>query len=103
MPENQQIPILLYSRKSAAFALSISIRKLDYDLAAGAFETRRNGRKVLITASSLKRYAAANHFGRVNGTKEEAAPKKHAVANGSDEEAALKKNAAASGSEKETA
>jgi hypothetical protein len=64
---------LLFDRKTAAWALSVSIRTLDYALAAGAFETRRIGRKTLITAGSLKRYAAANHFGPVSGTEEEAA------------------------------
>jgi hypothetical protein len=57
---------MLYDRKSAAFALSISVRAVDYALARGEFETRRNGRRKLITAGSLKRYAASNHFGPVN-------------------------------------
>jgi hypothetical protein len=44
---------LLYDRKSAAYSLSISLRALDYALARGEFETRKNGRKTLITAASL--------------------------------------------------
>jgi len=89
----QLIRKLLYDRKGAAYTLSVSTRTLDYLIADGAFETRRIGRKVLITAGSLKRYAAANHFGPVNGTEKEAALKKHAAANlgpvsGSEEEAA---------------
>lgn len=72
---------LRYDRKSAAYALSVSTRTIDYLIASGAFETRRIGRKVLITADSLKRYAAANHFGPVKGTKEEVAPKEDAAAN----------------------
>ena len=53
---------MLYDRKSAAFALSISVRAVDYALARGEFETRRIGRKNLITAGSLRRYANRNHF-----------------------------------------
>jgi hypothetical protein len=57
---------ILFDRKSAAQALSISIRSLDYFLAAQAFETRKIGRKTLITAGSLKRFAQGNHFGHIN-------------------------------------
>jgi hypothetical protein len=57
---------LLYSRKAAAIALSISLRSLDYSLARGEFEVRRNGSSVLITASSLKRWANTNHYRPVN-------------------------------------
>ena len=56
----------LYDRKTAATMLSISIRSLDYFIADCAFDTRKIGRKVLITAASLKRFAAANHFGAVS-------------------------------------
>ena len=53
---------LLYGRKEAAIALSISVREVDYGLAFGEFETRRVGRRVLITASSLRRWANTNHY-----------------------------------------
>jgi len=53
---------LLYDRKSAAPQLSISIRSLDYYLAAGRFKTRRIGRKVLIPHSELVRFAASDHW-----------------------------------------
>ena len=53
---------LLYGRKEAALALSISVREVDYGLAFGEFETRRVGRRVLITASSLRRWASTNHY-----------------------------------------
>ncbi len=56
---------LLYDRESAAFALSVSVRTVDYGLARGEFETRRVGGRVLITASSLRRWAAMNHYGPV--------------------------------------
>jgi hypothetical protein len=69
----QSIQKLLYDRKSAAWALSVSIRSLDYLIADGAFETRRIGRRVLIAAASLRKFAAANHYGPVCGSEEEAA------------------------------
>jgi hypothetical protein len=59
---------LLYDRKSAAAALSISVRSLDYLLANQMFDTRRVGKKVLITAGSLRKFAAANHSQPVNPT-----------------------------------
>jgi hypothetical protein len=59
---------LLYDRKSAAYCLSISLRALDYALARGEFETRKHGRKTLITAASLRRYAEKNHFGPIAGS-----------------------------------
>jgi hypothetical protein len=54
---------LLYDRKEAARQLSISVRSLDYIIAAKGLETRRIGGKVLVTQASLMRYAAGNHFG----------------------------------------
>jgi hypothetical protein len=57
----------LYDRKAAAEAVSLSIRSIDYFLSQGEFETRRIGRKVLITASSLKKFASQNHYGPVDG------------------------------------
>jgi hypothetical protein len=53
---------LLYDRKTAAKMLSISVRSLDYIIAAKGLDTRRIGRKVLVTNASLTRYAAGNHF-----------------------------------------
>jgi hypothetical protein len=61
---------MLYDRKSAAYALSVSVRTVDYALAKREFETRKIGRKTLITAASLKRYAASNHFGPVYAEQE---------------------------------
>jgi hypothetical protein len=63
-PEANVAPVerLLYGRKEAALALSISLREVDYALAFGEFETRRDGRRVLITASSLRRWANTNHY-----------------------------------------
>jgi hypothetical protein len=53
---------LLYDRKEAARQLSISVRSLDYLIAGKQLETRRIGRKVLVTRVSLLRYASGNHF-----------------------------------------
>lgn len=53
---------LLYDRKEAARQLSISVRSLDYLIAGKQLETRRIGRKVLVTHASLVRYASGNHF-----------------------------------------
>jgi hypothetical protein len=63
MTENK----VLYDRKSAAKALSISVRSLDYYIARKEFTTRRIGRKVLIPQASLLQFARADHFGPVNG------------------------------------
>ena len=69
----QEITKLLFDRKSAAIVLSISVRSLDYLIARGEFDTRRIGRKILISAGSLKRFAAGNHFGAINPSVEEGA------------------------------
>jgi hypothetical protein len=56
---------LLYDRKEAARQLSVSVRSLDYIIAAKGLDTRRIGRKVLVTHASLVRYASGNHFDAV--------------------------------------
>lgn len=53
---------MLYSRTEAARQLSISVRSLDYIIAARQLETRRIGGKVLIPHASLVRYAQGNHY-----------------------------------------
>jgi hypothetical protein len=53
---------ILYDRKEAARQLSISVRSLDYLIARKELDTRRIGRKVLVTHASLVRYASGNHF-----------------------------------------
>ena len=60
---------MLYDRETAAQVLSISVRTIDYALARGEFETRMVGRRRLITAKSLKRWASCNHYGPVKGPK----------------------------------
>lgn len=56
---------LLYDRKSAARQLSISVRALDYLVAAKKLDTRRIGKKVLIPHAALVRFSRRNHFGSV--------------------------------------
>ena len=57
---------ILYDRRSAAEALSISPRTLDYYLSRHELQTRRIGRKVLIPRAELLRFAKADHFGPVD-------------------------------------
>ena len=52
---------LLYDRKTAALMLSISVRSIDYIIAAKGLDTRRIGRKVLVTHASLVRFARGHH------------------------------------------
>ena len=49
-------------RGNAARQLSISVRSLDYLIAGKLLETRRIGRKVLVTRASLVRFASGNHY-----------------------------------------
>ena len=53
---------LLYDRKSAAYALSVSIRTVDYLIATKKLAFLKLGRKVMIRASEMERFAACNHF-----------------------------------------
>jgi hypothetical protein len=52
---------MLYDRKSAAVQLSISVRSLDYLIAAKRLATRRIGKKVLIPRGELLRFARGDH------------------------------------------
>ncbi|MDR3725275.1 MAG: hypothetical protein P4K83_12430 [Terracidiphilus sp.] len=58
---------LLYSRKRAALALSLSIRAVDYLLKNGKFKTVRIGKKNLIPAAELERLAASGLAGALAG------------------------------------
>lgn len=53
---------LMYDRKTAARMLSISVRSLDYLIAAKRLDTRRIGKKVLVTHRSLVQFAQSNHY-----------------------------------------
>jgi hypothetical protein len=59
---------LLYDRREAARQLSISVRSVDYAIANKELDTRRHGRRVLITHASLVRYASSNHYQVVKKT-----------------------------------
>jgi hypothetical protein len=52
---------ILYDRKSAAFALSISVRSLDYLIANKQLNTRKLGKKIMIPHAELVRFARADH------------------------------------------
>jgi hypothetical protein len=54
------IPRLLFSRRSAAMALDISVRMIDYAIAAGLIETRRVNSRILIPSDSLANFAASD-------------------------------------------
>ena len=57
---------ILYDRKSAAYALSLSIRSVDYYIANKKLPFIKKGRKVMIPAAALKKFARANHYGPVS-------------------------------------
>ena len=54
---------ILVSKKTAATALSISLRKLDYLIAAKELPCRRIGRRTLIPHSALVAFARRDHIG----------------------------------------
>ena len=56
---------LLYDRKESARQISLSVRSLDYLIAAKTFRTIRIGKKVMIPHSELVRYASSNHYSRI--------------------------------------
>lgn len=56
-----QVEKLLYSRADTAVALSISVRSVDYLISVGKLSTRRVGRKTLIPAGDVRRFARADH------------------------------------------
>ena len=51
---------LLLSRRSAARALDISVRMIDYAIAAGLIESRRINSRILIPSESLAKFAASD-------------------------------------------
>lgn len=58
---------LLVSRKVAAEMLSISIRGVDYMIAAGRLSTRRIAHRVLIPVEEIRRFARSDHPERMVG------------------------------------
>jgi excisionase family DNA binding protein len=51
------LPRLLYSRKEAAYQLSISTRSLDYLIAEGRLNTRKIGGRILVPHDELLRFS----------------------------------------------
>ena len=56
---------LLYSRRDAARALSLSVRSIDYLICTGRIPTRRVGGKILIHVTDVRRFAKTDHPGIV--------------------------------------
>ncbi len=56
----EQIPRLLLSRRSAARALDISVRMVDYAIASGLLKTRRVNSRILIPSDSLANFASSD-------------------------------------------
>ncbi len=52
---------LLYSQRDAASALGVSLRTIEAYVAAGTLKTRRIGRRVMIPATEVQRFARADH------------------------------------------
>ena len=48
---------ILLDRKSAAAAISLSVRGLDYLIATGKIRVRRLGKRVLVPREELERFA----------------------------------------------
>ena len=55
-------PRLLYARKDVAYQLSLSIRAVDYLIAAGRLKTRRIGGRILVAHDELIRFAKADRM-----------------------------------------
>ena len=53
------IPRLLYSRKEAATSLNLSLRSIDYLIENRQLAVKTIGRRVLIAAHELERFAGA--------------------------------------------
>jgi hypothetical protein len=72
---DQAVQKLLYSRRDAARALSLSIRSIDYLICTGRLPTRRVGGKILLHVSDVRRFATKDHpeFVRVSPTRTQGA------------------------------
>lgn len=56
----EETPRMLFSRQSAAKALDISVRMIDYAIASGLLETRHLNSRILIPSGSLAKFAASD-------------------------------------------
>ncbi len=61
LPASTNVEKLLYTRDEAAYALSLSVRSIDYLIANKKLTFRRIGKKVLIPADEVRRFARADH------------------------------------------
>jgi hypothetical protein len=57
----QEVQKLLYSRRDAAGALSLSVRSIDYLISTGRLPTRRVGGKILVPVADVRRFAKHDH------------------------------------------
>jgi hypothetical protein len=53
---------LLYSRREASWAIGLSLRSLDGLVASGQLKTRKMGRRIMIPASELEKFALKDHM-----------------------------------------
>lgn len=51
------IPKILYSRKEASWAIGLSLRSLDALVASGQIKTRKMGRRIMVPAAALEKFA----------------------------------------------
>ena len=58
----EDTPRMLFSRRSAARALDISVRMIDYAIASGQLEARRLNSRILITPDSLVKFASSDRI-----------------------------------------
>jgi hypothetical protein len=59
--DNEPIEKILYDRKSASFALSISCRALDYCVADELIDFVKQGSKIIFLHSAVLKFARTNH------------------------------------------
>jgi hypothetical protein len=79
---HQNVEKLLYSRRDAAEALSLSVRSVDYLITTRRLPMRRIGGKILIPAHAVRRFAREDHPDFVRSRP----PKKQPVSVGSSQE-----------------
>ncbi len=58
---DREVQKLLYSRRDAACALSLSVRSIDYLISTGRLSTRRVGGKILVPVGDVRRFARNDH------------------------------------------
>lgn len=64
---DRKVEKLLYSKRDAAEALSLSVRSIDYLITTQRLPMRRVGGKVMIPATAVRRFAQEDHPERVRG------------------------------------